>query len=92
MVVLDEENMSWLLFSNANDMYLSVVCGTIGVFTVEIQLTDSEISSYKSMGRSYIYQLANSIRYKPDYFMPRKVADFGNKFKVAEALSEWRNG
>ena len=91
MVVLDEEHMSWLLFQNTNDMYLSVVCGTVGMFTVEIQLTNLEASSYKSTGKSYIDQLASSIRAKPDYFTPRIVANFRTKFNVTEALSKWRS-
>ena len=91
MVVLDEEHMSWLLFQNTNDMYLSVVCGTVGMFTVEIQLTNLEASSYKSTGKSYIDQLASSIREKPDYFTPRIVANFRTKFNVTEALSKWRS-
>ena len=91
VVVLDEEHMSWLLFQNTNDMYLSVVCGTVGMFTVEIQLTNLEASSYKSTGKSYIDQLASSIRAKPDYFTPRIVANFRTKFNVTEALSKWRS-
>ncbi|ACA84333.1 conserved hypothetical protein [Shewanella woodyi ATCC 51908] len=91
MVVLDEEHMSWILFQNTNDMYLSVVCGTVGMFTVEIQLTNSEATSYKLTGKSYIDQFASSICAKPDYFTPRKVANFKTKFNVTEALSEWRN-
>ena len=90
MVVLDEEHMSWLLLQHENDMYLSVVCGTVGMFTVEIQLTNSEASNYKSMGKSYIDQLASSIRSKPDYFTPRKVSNFRSNFNVTGALSEWR--
>lgn len=91
MVVLDEEHMSWLLFQDTNGMYLSVVCGTVGVFTVEIQLTNSEVSGYKSAGKLYIEQLASSIRSKPDHFAPRKIAYFRAKFNINEALSEWRN-
>ena len=91
VVVLDEEHMSWLLFQNTNDIYLSVVCGTVGTFTVEIKLTNSEVSSYKSTGKSYIDQLASSIRAKPEYFTPRKVANFRTKFNVTEALYEWRS-
>ncbi|CAM3251204.1 hypothetical protein VINE108274_23670 [Vibrio neptunius] len=91
MVVLDEEHMSWLLFQHTNDMYLSVVCGTVGMFTIEIQLTHSEASSYKLTGKSYIAQLASSIRAKPEYFTLRKVANFRTDFNVTEALSEWRS-
>lgn len=72
-------------------MYLSVVYGTVDMITVEIQLTNSEASSYKPTGKSYIEQLASSIRTKPDYFTPRKVANFKTKFNVTEALAEWRS-
>jgi len=72
-------------------MYLSVICGTVGMFTIEIQLTNSEASSYESAGKPYIEQLASSIRAKPDYFTPRKVANFRAKVNVTEALSEWRS-
>lgn len=91
MVVIGEEHMSWLLFQNLDEMYLSVVCGTVGIFTVDIQLTQSEVLGYKSAGNSYIEQLASSVRGKPEFFRSRQEPNFRTKFNITQALSEWRN-
>ncbi|MDN3609811.1 hypothetical protein ACODM8_15130 [Vibrio ostreicida] len=90
MVVLDEEYMSWLLFQSREDYLLSVVCGTVGVFMLEIELSHAEISQYKASGKSYINELANSIRFRPDSFTERQIVNFKDQYNVVPALTKWR--
>ena len=44
-------------------MYLSVVCGSVGIFTVEIELTQAEIASFNAIGRTFIDELASGISF-----------------------------
>lgn len=89
MVVIDEKSWSWLLFQNENNMYLSVVCGTVGVFTVDIELTDTEVTSFKTFGRTFIDELANSVSFSPASYSHRK-SNFSNEFDLSIAISKWR--
>ena len=41
---------------------LEVVCGTVGVYIVEYELTKSEIASYKKEGEKYIESLVIEVQ------------------------------
>ncbi|MEC4088084.1 hypothetical protein [Pseudoalteromonas rubra] len=89
MFVVDEENWSWILFQNQNDMYLTVLCGGVAMFNVDIQLTQTEIASYKSFGRGFIVELAESVAFNPGAYSRRK-SNFRNEFDLATAIEAWR--
>lgn len=88
MVVIDQESWSWTLFQNENSMYLSVVCGTYAVFEVDIELTDTEMTSFKTFGRTFIDELANSVSFSPTSYSHRK-SNFSHEFDLSIAISKW---
>lgn len=71
-------NKSWqyTLYEEGEKLLLSVVCGTVGVFTVNIELSETEKQAYLEKGERYIDELASEITYNPESFMPRNIADF----------------
>tara|TARA_Y100000782_G_scaffold20628_1_gene21930 strand:+ start:2738 stop:3022 length:285 start_codon:yes stop_codon:yes gene_type:complete len=89
VIVLDEQSWSWLLFQNEKNMYLSVVCGSVGIFTVEIELTQAEIASFNAIGRTFIDELASGISFSPDSYLHRK-SNFRNEFDLSIAIDKWR--
>jgi hypothetical protein len=42
MRVLDEEKWSWMLFAEGDAHYLSVACGSVAIFLIDIELTSDE--------------------------------------------------
>ncbi|WP_125780768.1 hypothetical protein [Pseudoalteromonas rubra] len=89
MFVVDEESWSWLLFQDQNDMYLTVLCGGVAMFNVDIQLSQAEVSSYRSFGRSFIEELAKSIAFNPSVYSSRK-SNFRNEFDLTTVIKVWR--
>ncbi|MDK1286827.1 hypothetical protein [Pseudoalteromonas umbrosa] len=89
MFVVDQKSWSWTLFQNHNDMYLSVVCGGVATYEVDIQLTVTEVSSFKTFGCSFIDELAKSISFSPGSYSNRK-SNFRNEFDISCAISKWR--
>ena len=88
MVVIDQKSWSWTLFQNESGMYLSVVCGTFAVFEVDIELTDTEVTSFKTFGRTFIDELANSVSFSPASYSHRK-SNFRNEYDLSIAISKW---
>ena len=56
--------------------YLSVSCGTVAVFDVNIQLNSEEVSSYEKKGEEFIDQLAGDIRFAPKEYSNRHLSMF----------------
>ncbi|KZN46708.1 hypothetical protein [Pseudoalteromonas luteoviolacea] len=88
--ILDEEHMSWLLFRCGDEHFISVIAGTVGVFTLEVKLSNTEASIYARNGKKYIDELADSIRYNPKHFESRCIKGFRQAYDVQSALIEWR--
>jgi hypothetical protein len=91
MKVVAEQPWSWLLFEDKTKLFLSVVCGGVGVHDVDIQLTRDEIEHYSQAGSGYVDHLANSIRAKPADFQSRQLAGFLARAEVGNAVDAWRN-
>jgi hypothetical protein len=92
MNVIAEKPWSWLLFEEEAKLLLSVVCGGVGVYDVDFELTGEEIASYRQGGSVYVDQLANSVRAKPAEFESRRLAGFLSRLEVGTAVDAWRKG
>ncbi len=90
MEVVSEETWSWMLFHNSDSYYLSVVCGSVGIFTRDIELTKSEIVKFESEGLSYVKSLASQISQNPSIFENRHLHSFENIQGIKEATAKWR--
>lgn len=90
MRVLDEETWTWMLFSEEKAYFISVVSGSVGIYTRDIELSPSEIEQYKLNGRAYISDLAKQINAHPTDFEPRHITLFEKRASVREAALEWR--
>ncbi len=91
MNVIAEENWAWMLYEEGNDRFLSVLCGTVGIYELHIQLEAIEIESYQRLGLRYIDQLAQAVTGNPTVFLARNLNDFANRQAVQSATERWRN-
>jgi len=62
-----------MLAESENELYLSVVCGSVGLFETNIKLNTSELLSYKERGTSFIDELAEKIRNNPQEYSDRNL-------------------
>lgn len=90
MEVVAQENWSWMLYHAPNSYYLSVVCGSVGIYTRDIELTKEEILEFKEKGIPYINSLALKIRKTPHLFKERHLPSFTQMESVKEAAQKWR--
>ena len=62
-------------FSKKDDgqLLLSVVCGSVGLFEVDIVLNQEETDQYNELGEVYIDELAKQIRHNPNDWSSRKI-------------------
>lgn len=52
---------------------LSVICGSVALYEVKIQLNLKEIEAFNEEGISYIIKLAKKIQYSPSKFTHRNI-------------------
>jgi hypothetical protein len=55
--------------------YLFVMCGSVAVFEINIELTKDENLLYKNLGNTYIDELAKKIQNSPSSYSERNLPD-----------------
>jgi hypothetical protein len=74
--ILLEEPWSFQLFSNdAGELYLTVLCGSVGLFELCLRLDEDEISRYREIGDGFIRKLATEIVGDPGRFAARGIGN-----------------
>lgn len=73
------ETWSFIFYSHGDRYFLSVACGTVGVYCLDIELTQKERKAYLEEGIEYVAQLAKTFYFDPDEF----------KFRHIKSFSKW---
>lgn len=61
-------------FHKYKNMYiLSVVCGSVALFEIKIELNKEELKRYKEEGHNYIERLVRDIQFSPSAFSERNI-------------------
>lgn len=88
--VIAESNWHWLLYQENDEYTLSVLCGTVGVYSIEILLSRQEVQTFQNKGIPAIEILARSVTNSPESFSSRRLTDFHSNINAKIAVSEWR--
>ena len=92
MKVVAEEPWAWMLFSDEGvGLYLTVMCGTVGLYSVDFQLADDEAADFTTSGRSAIEALARDVSYQSSKYQGRHIAHFDDLPGIKQAVSAWRS-
>jgi hypothetical protein len=92
MKVVAEEPWAWMLFSNEDGaLFLTVMCGSVGLYSVDFLLTDNEAARFSATGRSALEALARDVSYQPSKYEGRHIANFTDLPGRKEAVSSWRS-
>ena len=90
MKVLAEESWSWMLLEHDGDLIMSVVCGSVGLYTIEFVLSNDEQSAYQQLGLPHLNQMARSVSWQPESFLHRQLKGFSELPDLKEAVANWR--
>jgi hypothetical protein len=72
MTELIKKQWNYRLFLNASNEYVLVVlCGSVGLYEVEVRLNSTQINDYKLKGESVIDKLAEAIRSNPKKYLEK---------------------
>ena len=90
MKVLAEESWSWMLFEHEDGRFLSVLCGTVGLYSIEFRLSEVEVEAIAAGGKSSIAELARDVVSRPLDYQSRHMPGFRSLSGYEEALADWR--
>lgn len=61
-----EKTWDWQLIREADgSLFLSVVCGTVGVYELEVPFDAGKVAAYEARGPAWIQELADEVRFRP---------------------------
>ena len=69
-----KKSWAYVLYeTDSRDYLLSVLCGTVAHYEIEIELTSEQMKNYEEKGEKFIDELASKVRSNPQkYFKPRR--------------------
>ena len=70
---LAEENWDYIVWEHDGRLFLDVLCGTVGLFDVVIELNEEERVLWETEGVTGLKPLIQSIRYSPQRYFERRV-------------------
>jgi len=68
-----DKKWDYTLYKRGDELILSAVCGSVGIFEINVILTSSEVEEYKQNGIQYIETLARKIQRTPSFYKSRHV-------------------
>jgi len=73
-VILIKKDWDYTLYKKNNQYFLEVICGSVALFEIKIQLNEEEISNYLEKGEVYIEEMARTIQENPSKWKERTIA------------------
>lgn len=72
-IIKNEKHMYFLEEDERGALYLEVLCGRIGMYTVRIELNAEERTGYAEEGEDFLNELARTISWDSTDFLKRQV-------------------
>lgn len=91
MDVIAEGRWAWLLYADRTRYVLCVVCGSVALYELAIELRPEEIEAFRAGGEGVIDRLARQVSDAPSTYWPRRVNGFNDEPGVREATRRWRS-
>lgn len=73
MEIIVKKNWNYILSKKEGNLILSVICGTVAQFELDIVLNSDEIEKYHTLGEVFLNQLADEIRSSPSEWKKRNL-------------------
>lgn len=88
--VLAEETWAWMLYGDGARYFVSIVCGTVAVYTIDLELTVDEVAAFHREGAPFISRLALIVSSRPNEYRARHIARFDSVPGISDATKAWR--
>ena len=75
MIEIVNKPWDYRFFERNKNHYLFVMCGSVAVFEINIELNENEKLMYEKLGVEYISELAKNIQFSPSSFSYRSLPD-----------------
>ena len=75
MKELIKKSWDYTLSKDKEKLILNVLCGTIGMFEILIELDKAEIKYYNERGEGFIDELAKKIQSNPESYTKRNITN-----------------
>ena len=76
MTVLFRKPWEYTLYRDGDRHFFSVLCGSVALYEVVVELTKEELSAWLSDGEIALDHLGSRIRNSPGAFKARAIVDF----------------
>ena len=73
MECLEKENWCYRLLRDDEKYYLEVLCGSVALYEICVQLSKSEINEYIKYGKIFCTKKAEEVRKNPQNFINMKI-------------------
>jgi hypothetical protein len=91
MKVLAEEPWAWMLLGDETGaLYMTVMSGSVGLYSVDFQLTEHEAENFATAGRSALEALARDVTYQSSKYGERHISNFTDLPGINDAILSWR--
>ena len=77
---IDCQRMNYSLYREGESLFLSVICGSVGIFERTIELNSSEVTAMEN-DSEFLLNLATEIRNGSSSFTGRNISDFHLRLK-----------
>ncbi|MEV0136364.1 hypothetical protein AB0H83_49080 [Dactylosporangium sp. NPDC050688] len=89
MDVVAEGPWAWMLYVDGDRHVLCVVCGTVAVYELAMQLRPDEVDAFRAGGAAALDRLARQVADAPRRFWDRNLPGFNDEPGVREATQRW---
>lgn len=79
-----------MLFRDEETQFLSVVCGSVGLYTIDVELLADEVEHFALSPTSAARALAASVTFDPEAYADRRMEGFDRRLDVQSAVAKWR--
>ena len=76
MQVLESSPWDWMLLRSEGKLFFTALCGSVGMYSLDIQLSESESIDYDNRNRAALVSLATKIRMNPESYSDRHIKNF----------------
>lgn len=90
MDVVAESRWAWLLYADGDRHVLCVVCGSVALYELAVELRSAEVGEFRAGGTAAVDRLARKVSDAPRDHWERHVAGFNDEPGVREATERRR--
>jgi hypothetical protein len=90
MDVIAEGRWAWMLYADRTRQVLCVVCGSVALYELAIELHADEVEALQGGGEAAADRLARQVSDAPRTYWARRINGFNDEPGIRQATERWR--